>query len=123
MSLIRLKDICRRTAIGLPREWRNGPGTPWRGGHHVGGDHGDAEPLFHRYERSLVARHDGHLGAVIHQGLDEPEAQMLGPRLRFFLTSRILETEPYRSKGLSSIVRPEPDSAKKFFTGSPTRSA
>ena len=38
-------------------------------------DRSDAEPLLHRCESGLVAGHDGHLGALVHQGLDEPEAQ------------------------------------------------
>jgi hypothetical protein len=41
----------------------------------VGRDHGDAKPLLHRCERGQVARHDGHLGALVDQGFDEPEAQ------------------------------------------------
>ncbi len=41
----------------------------------VGSDHANAESLLHRGERGRVARHDGHFGAAVDQGLDEPEAQ------------------------------------------------
>src|SRR5262249_44295903 len=41
----------------------------------VGRDRSDAEPLLHRCERGRVAGHDGHLGALVHQGLDKPETQ------------------------------------------------
>src|SRR5207248_2085824 len=41
----------------------------------VGRDDSDAELLLHRCERGRVAGHDGHLGALVHQGLDKPETQ------------------------------------------------
>ena len=63
----------------------------------VGGRHGDAEPVLDACERVLVARHDGHLGPLAHQG---PRRDR-GPSL---CCRRSLRSSPCPTEGLISVL-------------------